>query len=207
MPSSEPVTEFWHPTGGTYLDDTLVCAIFPRIVLGRVDGGRDQALDQILGVFAAAGIEPRIPHNILHTIWVQYAINAGFWPPMVRAGGLSELLHDRPLGNASLLAAAECLQVVSARGVDLGRFPQAGMLLRSRSRAGRAVAGVAMRALFRFSKAVARTSAHALADPREIATAYDDLVTTGGQLGVAMPVMTSFEADIRAFARGSDASA
>jgi hypothetical protein len=59
---------------------------------------------------------------------------------------------------------------------------------------------MAMRALFRFSKAVVRTSAHALADPREIATAYDDLVATGRQLGVAMPVMASFEADIRTFA-------
>jgi hypothetical protein len=65
---------------------------------------------------------------------------------------------------------------------------------------GLAVAGAAMRALFRFSKAVARTSAHALADPREIACAYDDLILTGRTLGVAMPVMDSFAADIRAFA-------
>ena len=90
--------------------------------------------------------------------------------------------------------------MVAARGVDLRRQPEAKLFLRTSSALGRAVAGLAMRALFRFNKAVVRTSAHALADPREIATAYADLVTSGRELGVAMPVMASFEEDIRAFA-------
>jgi 2-dehydropantoate 2-reductase len=186
--------------GGTFTDGTLVCAIFPKIVLGRVDGGRDPALQRVATAFAGAGIQPVIPGDILHTIWIQYAINAGLWPPMVRAGSLRNLLDDRALGVACLLAAAECLRVAGARGVDLRAFPQAGLFLRTSSPVGRAVAGTAMRMLFRFSKAVMRTSAHALADPREIATAYRDLLTTGQRLGVAMPVMASFEDDIRSFA-------
>jgi 2-dehydropantoate 2-reductase len=187
--------------GGTFVDGKLVCAVFPKIVLGRVEGGYDDGLDRVVATFASAGITAKIPDDILSAIWVQYAINAGLWPPMVRAGSLPGLLHDRALGTASLLAAAECLRVVSARGVDLRRFPQAAMFLHTSSRLGRAIAGAAMRALFRFNKAVVRSSAHALADPREIATAYDDLVITGRELDVPMPVMTSFEHDIRAFAR------
>jgi 2-dehydropantoate 2-reductase len=186
--------------GGTFVDGTLVCAIFPRIVLGSADGGRGEAVERVAGAFAGAAIRPVARDDILHTIWVQYAINAGLLPPMVRAGGLSELLRDRALGEASLLAAAECLRVVAARGVDLRRYREAGLFLRTRSKLGRTMAGVAMRSLFRFSKAVTRTSAHALADPREIEEAYNDLVTEGRRLGVAMPVMASFEDDVRSFA-------
>ncbi|MBO3752705.1 ketopantoate reductase family protein [Streptosporangiaceae bacterium NEAU-GS5] len=186
--------------GGTFIDGTLVCAIFPKIVLGRVDGGRDPALDRVAAIFADAGVRPVVPPDVLHFIWIQYAINAGLWPPMVRAGSLRGLLRDRALGTASLLAAAECLRVTAARGVDLDAFPETRLFLRTTSPLGRLVAAMAMRLLFRFGKAVNRTSAHALADPREITTAYHDLVTTGRRLGVAMPVMDGFEADVTAFA-------
>jgi hypothetical protein len=66
-------------------------------VLGRVGGGHDPALDRVVDLFGSAGIVSTIPHDVLHTIWIQYAINAGLWPPMVRAGGLQQLLHDRAL--------------------------------------------------------------------------------------------------------------
>jgi 2-dehydropantoate 2-reductase len=186
--------------GGTLVDGALIGAIFPKIVLGRVDGGRDDELDRIAAVFDGAGIRVRIPENILHAIWIQYAINAGLWPPMVRAGGLRPLLHDRTLGRASLLAAAECLRVVAARGVDLRRHREARLFLRTSSRLGRAIAAGVMRALFRFNKAVVRTSAHALADPLEVASAYQEVMATGHRLGVDMRVMASFEPDIHAFA-------
>jgi hypothetical protein len=44
------------------------------------------------------------------------------------------------------------------------------------------------------------TSARVGRTTREIAAAYTDLVASGRELGVAMPVMASFDADVRAFA-------
>jgi hypothetical protein len=60
----------------------------------------------------------------------------------------------------------------------------------------RRLAGYAITIMFRFNQAVRRTSAHALGDPREITAAFFDVLNTGRELCVAMPVMTSFETEI-----------
>ena len=186
--------------GGTWHGETLVAALFRSMVMGAVDGGPTPSLDRLQTLFGDAGIKPSVPENILHTIWVQYAINAGLWPPMIRARGLHELLEDRELSTLSLRCAAECLRVVQARGVNLDAYPEARMYLRTSSRTGQLIAGMAMRALFRFNKAVMRSSEHALGDAREILMAYDDLMASGRELGVPMPVTAQFEGDVHAFA-------
>lgn len=63
----------------------------------------------------------------------------------------------------------------------------------------RQIAGLFITLMFRFDKSVQRTSAHALADPLEIKTACYALLNTGRELGVEMPVMSSFEKDIIGF--------
>jgi 2-dehydropantoate 2-reductase len=186
--------------GGTWREGILVSAIFPRIVLGRVDGtGEDPGFQTFRRAFEAVGIRPSVPHNILHAIWIQYAVTAGLWGPMVRAGGLHELLADRRLGNLSLAAASEGLRVVGARGVDVSRYPESKIYAMSSSGIGRTIAGLGMRAMFRYSKAVTRTSEHALADPVEVETCYRDVLATARELGISAPVMESFEDDVVAF--------
>ncbi len=186
--------------GGTWHGETLVAALFRSIVMGAVNGGPTPSLDRLQRLFRDADIKPSTPENVLHTIWVQHAITAGLWPPVVRAGGLHELLEDRELGTLSLLCVAECLRVVQARGVNLDAHPEARMYLRTASRVGQVIAGMAMRALFRFNKAVARASEHALDDAREILVAYDELMASGREFAVPMPVMAHFEGDVHAFA-------
>jgi hypothetical protein len=61
-------------------------------------------------------------------------------------------------------------------------------------------ASLAMQMLFKFNKSAARSSAHALADPVEIKTAYEHLIQTGNELGLNMPIMKSFEMDMERFA-------
>jgi hypothetical protein len=67
----------------------------------------------------------------------------------------------------------------------------------------RQIAGLMITFMFRFNRSVQRTSAHALGDPLEIKTAYYDLLYTGRELGLPMPIMNSFENDIIRFASSS----
>jgi hypothetical protein len=62
------------------------------------------------------------------------------------------------------------------------------------------VAGMMIKFLFRFNKAVQRSSLHGLGDGYEVKVFYDDLLNAGRRLGVEMPAMSSFEPEIRAFA-------
>lgn len=185
--------------GGSLQNGTLISAIFPTIDIGQVNGRKDNCLTRTAALFESIGINPTLQDNILHYIWVQYAINAGLWPALVRAGGLEALLTDRHTGNLSLFAVKECLEVVARRGVDLKKYPDARMYSNT-SFIERQIAGLMLRLLFRFNKSVQRSSAHALADPLEIKKSYYDLLNTGRELGVDMPIMSSFENDIIRFA-------
>jgi hypothetical protein len=62
------------------------------------------------------------------------------------------------------------------------------------------IAALAIKFMFRFNKAVRRSSLHALNDAEEVQVFFYDLLNTGRELGVSMPVMSSFEPDIRRFA-------
>lgn len=184
--------------GGTYIAKKLVCAVFPSIDIGNVSGENTKCLEKTSEVFTSIGITPTIQKSILHYIWIQYAINAGFWPALVRAGGLKQLLKDRRTGDLSLFAVKECLEVVSKRGVNLSKYPDVKMYSNT-SYLTRRITEIVLNIMFRVNESVKRTSAHALSDPREIRKSYFDLLNTGRKLGVEMPVMASFEQDINTF--------
>ena len=46
--------------------------------------------------------------------------------------------------------------------------------------------------MFRHDEYTKRCSSHAFGDPVEVKTFYDDLIGTGHDLGVSMPVMESY---------------
>jgi len=50
-----------------------------------------------------------------------------------------------------------------------------------------------------------RASAHGLVNPVEIKAAFDGLIKTGDELGLAMPVTKSFQADMERFALSENA--
>ena len=184
--------------GGAFEGDKLICAIFPFIDIGSIDRQKNSALEETAKLFEAAGLKPTIQENILHYIWIQYAINAGFWPALVRAGGINKLLKDRKTGDLSLFAVKECLEVVSKKGVDLKKYSDARRYFNT-SYIARRISEAVLNIMFRFNESIKRTSAHALADPAEIKESYYDLLNTGRKLGVEMPVLASFEPDIIKF--------
>jgi 2-dehydropantoate 2-reductase len=184
--------------GGAFQDNALIATI-ASIDIGQVDGRHDGCLDKVIDLCRSADIPATVHENILHYLWVQYAITGGLWPALVKAGSLPAVLSNRRLGQLGVQAARECLEVVSRRRVNLKEYPETRMYM-STSPIALWVADMVIKFLFRFNKAVQRSSLHGLGDANEVQVFYDDLLNTGRKLGVDMPAMSSFEPEIRAFA-------
>jgi ketopantoate reductase len=154
------------------------------------------------GLFKSADLKPIIQKNILEYIRVQYAVNAGLWPPVVRSRGIENLLKDKKNGILTLLAVKECLMVIKKMGVDLKLYPETSIYLND-SKIGRSIALLILKFLFKYNESVIRSSLHALGDPREIKESYDNLKYSGKKLGINMPVMDSFDKEMEKFAFSS----
>jgi hypothetical protein len=88
---------------------------------------------------------------------------------------------------------------VARRGVDLKTYPEARMYPRT-SPVAMEMASLVIKLLFRFNKVVQRRSLHAPGDLEDVAAFFLDSLNTGRELDVAMPIMESFEFDMRRFA-------
>jgi len=136
---------------------------------------------------------------MLHYLWIQYAMTAGPWAALVQAGSFDAMLNDPDSISRAMMAACECLHVVKRRGVDLSQYPETKPF-RTNSALRRRINFWLMRRMFRHDEYTKQCSAHAFDDPVEVKTFYDDLIATGRELGVSMPVMESFSAAITRFA-------
>jgi 2-dehydropantoate 2-reductase len=184
--------------GGMFSGSTLVAAL-KAIDIGSPEGEPTALAKKAADLFASAGIQTGLHSNMLHYLWVQYAMTAGPWAALVHAGTFAAMLNERDATSAALKAGCECLQVVRRRGVDLSRYPETSPFLTNSALRGRINVWF-MRRMFRHDEYTKRCSAHALGDPVEIKTFYDDLTTTGRDLGISMPVMESYAEAIRRFA-------
>jgi 2-dehydropantoate 2-reductase len=184
--------------GGAFQDGVLIATI-ASIDIGQIEGRHDACLDKISALCNSASIPATVHENILHYLWVQYAITGGLWPALVKAGSLPAVLSNRKLGQLGVQAARECLEVVRRRGVDLTKYPETRMYM-STSPLALWAASLVIKFQFRFNKVVQRSSLHALGDGTEVKVFYDDLINIGLKLGVDMPAMSSFGPDIWAYA-------
>jgi len=184
--------------GGTFSEGTLVAAL-KAIDIGSAEGEPSALARKVADLFASAGIQTRLHSNMLHYLWIQYAMTGGPWAALVQAGSFDAMLNDANAVSAALRAASECLQVVRRRGVDLSRYPETSPFMTNSGLRGRINVWF-MRRMFRHDEYTKRCSAHALGDPVETKTFYDDLIATGHDLGVSMPVMESYAEAIRRFA-------
>ncbi len=185
--------------GGSFQGDKLISTLY-QIELGGVDAGAADCLRKAAQLFRSANINTNVEENILRYLWVEYALNTGSLAAIARAGSAIALAGNRLLWNASMVAVKECLAVVAARGVELKDYPLAKLML-TESRLQQVLVRLAFRLIFQLSEYVRRNTEHALADPRELHTFYYDLITTGRELGVAMPVMLEFKNDVDNFAK------
>jgi len=184
--------------GGTFSERNLVAAL-KGIDIGTPDGEPSALAKKVADLFTSTDIQTRLHSDMLHYLWVQYAMTAGPWAALVKAGSINAMLNDRDAISAALKAGYECLQVVRRRGVDLSRYPETSPFL-TKSALRMRINVWFMRRIFRHDEYTKRCSAHALGDPVEVKTFYDDLIATGHALGVSMPVMESYADAITRFA-------
>lgn len=184
--------------GGTFSKGALV-ATLSAIDIGPAEGEPTPLAKKVAVLFSGAGMQAPVHSDMLHYLWIQYAITGGLWAALVHAGNFEAILNDRNAGSAALMAARECLEVVKRRGVDLSLYPEASPFL-TNSALRRRIYTWVMGWAFRHDEYTKRCSAHAFGDPVEVKTFYDDLIATGHELAVSMPMMESYAEGVRRFA-------
>lgn len=184
--------------GGAFYGDTLVAALY-AMDLGSPEGEPSALAKKAAALFGSTDIQTRLHSDMLHYLWVQYASTGGLWAAFVHAGSFDALLNDRRAISIALRAGWECLEVARRRGVDLAQYAEARPFLTDSALLKRVYIWM-MRRMFQHNEYVIRCSAHAFGDPVEVETFYDDLIATGHDLCVPMPVMESYAEDIKRFA-------
>ena len=185
--------------GGAYDGGKLVCAL-RAIDLGPAEGAPDDATRRVARVSSSARIPTRQHADMLHYLWVQYAVTGAMWAALIDAGSFRALARGRT-GDTLLRAVQECLTVAGRRGVELSRYHESGLLAKRswlRWRFEMAVAAL----VFQFDAYTRRCSAHAFGDPQEVAVFYNDLMRSGAAWAVDMPAMASYRESIGRFAAG-----
>ena len=184
--------------GGSFHGKTLVVALNDHLPMGEINGTITERLTVLEKVFNKAGIKIVHQKDILHWHWLQFALNAGMWPALVRMKNLKSILKDKSTLDEILHCTDECIDVCIKRGINIDDYPE----IKSYTGIGKLKAFI-MKTLFPFMLAHSeyhrRCMAHALDDPKEIKTFYDNVLNTGRELGVDMPYYSKFQKDIEAF--------
>jgi len=184
--------------GGAFSEGTLFAAL-SAIDIGPPEGEPTPLAKKAAALFAGTGMQAPLHSDMLHYLWIQYAITGGLWAALVHAGSMEAILNDRASASAAFLAARECLEVVKARGVEPSKYRESAPFLTNSALRKRIYTWL-MGWAFRHDEFMQRCSAHSFGDPVEVKTFYDDLIAAGRELGVSMPVMQSYAESIRRFA-------
>ena len=177
--------------GGTFHENKLIGTIY-AIDIGSIDNVETEILKKAQTLFISADLKTTIQNNILHYLWVQYATAGGGWPAVVQAGSLKSVVKSPHLVQSLMLSVRECIEILKARGIEIDKYGELDVYITD-STLKKTFYLFMMKLLINHSKYIQRSSAHALADPKEIKTFYYDLIGTGTSLGISMPVMNSFK--------------
>ena len=79
--------------GGTFSEGTLLAAL-KAIDLGSPEGEPSALARKFEGLFAWADIQTRLHSDMLHYLWIQYAITGGLWAALMQAGNIDAMLND-----------------------------------------------------------------------------------------------------------------
>jgi ketopantoate reductase len=173
-------------------------ATLSAIDIGPPEGEQTPLAKKAAALFAGAGLQASLHSDMVQYLWIQYAITGSLWAVLVNAGRFEAILNDRSrfrsaYGRARMLGGRKGSR---SRALAVSRSSVVSDEFRLRRRVYMWVMAWA----FRHDEYTKRCSAHAFGDPIEVRTFYDDLIATGRNLGVSMPVMESYAEGIRRFA-------
>ncbi|MCE1252592.1 MAG: hypothetical protein LWX83_03470 [Anaerolineae bacterium] len=167
--------------GGGYRGGTLDAALLDEIRLGEIDGAVTPRLERIKSAFEQAGLKVDARGNMLHWLWVHFAINCGIIGAAFKAGGARELLNSIPNLRLGILAGRDALKVCAARGVNTHAFEDA------QSFYSPALLGAVAVWLMMKTNAPARKIMERHTAVDELQRMYHDLLDTADRLNIDMP--------------------
>jgi len=173
--------------GGGFRDGLLDAALLGDVRLGEVAEKVDGRLERVSGLFTGCGLEVDVRDDMLAWLWVHFATEAGIIGAAIKTGDPDLFLDSAEHLEEGVLAVRDALAVVRARGVDIESIPEAQLFL---ARAD--VAAAQIRVLYQVDRA-ARKIFVRHTGREELARIYLDVIATGDQLGVAMPVLRALQ--------------
>jgi len=194
LPRSSILWGYAAASGGPNAQGTLIVTVNPTVRFGMLEGSDPEKFKAVTELFQRAGFGLDIKPNIIEWLWVHHAINAGTIGIALWAGGIAQATRSFRTLRLGVLATREALDVVAARGVSLGRYPDAKSVLNMPAW----LAGFGVMYAIRFTAKGRRllTASHFSYSPEEMKRYYFDVLNTGENLGVAMPHLSALREKI-----------
>ena len=182
-------------TGG-HGGDELVLNLSPDYRCGPLHGVEPSWAGDVTDLFASAGIRPDRKPDMADWLLVHFAQAAGTIGTALAVGGQQELLEDEAaLRELCVPAVRECFAVLAARGVDAALYPEAAPFL---TQPAEVVAAGMVGSAARLWVQRTFRAGHFGENQYEMKRFYSDVLETGLDLGVDMPVMLSIRERIAA---------
>ena len=197
LPRSSILWGYSAASGGPDAQRILIATVNPTVRFGMLEGSDPEKFKAVTELFQRAGFTLDIKPNIIEWLWVHHAINAGTIGIALWAGGIAEATRSLKTMRLGALATREALDVVAARGVDLGRYPDARSVMNMPAW----LAGLAYFYAVRFTEKGQRLlgASHFAYSPEEMKRYYFDVLNTGENLGVAMPHLSALREKVERY--------
>lgn len=173
--------------GGGYNTCGLDAALLDEIRIGEINDQNTARLERIGEMFKKAGLKVDTNGQMLHWLWVHFAINCGIIGAAFKAGGAKELMNSISNLRQGILAGRDALAVCEAHGVDTHAFKDASSFYLP-TILGAVTVWLMMKLNGPARKIMER---HTAVD--ELQRMYYDLLKTGEQLNVNMPYYRSLK--------------
>jgi 2-dehydropantoate 2-reductase len=178
--------------GGGFEGKVLHAALLGDVQVGQRGRPSADRVDRIIGLFSACNLQVDVEPDILAWLWVHFAVEAGVIGTAIKAGGVDEFLGSVDRITEAVLAVRDGLAVVRARGVDVDAQPDAQMF-----GASERIVAEGIKELYEADRA-ARRIMERHTGGEELRRIYFDVLVTGHDLGVEVPVLDSLRRFVEA---------
>jgi 2-dehydropantoate 2-reductase len=170
--------------GGTIRNNVYWTNLGGEVHIGKIDNTSTEQLEKVKALFAQADIQADVQENMVHWLWQHIAGVVGFSAGFAKYRDLQVYLKDKELLRRCILSTKELYELCRLRGVDLKKYPEAGII-------NFPVWLVAMLLRWNFSRneSMQRYTAHAASEGnlQETKAYYSSMMKTAEELGFNTP--------------------
>jgi ketopantoate reductase len=175
-------------------DGVLYANVQKSYRIGELDGSRTPRLEQVIALFARAGLTPDIKSNIIEWQWVHHAIDAGVIGTALYKGELPKPDEGMDVWLLMVRAVKDALAVLEKRGVNVRAYEDTKPFFGFSDEEAAANLRRMLLAMPHYERT--REHSHFETSPGEMRQFYLDVLTTGERLGVPMPYLGSLKKKI-----------